>query len=76
MPIPQDPRAKINEELFRRYKDARSDWEIDARTDLDFYFGNHFSGNEIDELASRNQAAVPMDRVAPAVEKLKAMLTS
>jgi len=76
MPIPQDPRAKINEELFRRYKDARSQWEIEARTDLDFYFGNHFSGDEVDELASRNQAAVPMDRVAPAVEKLKAMLTS
>ena len=76
MPIPQDPRAQVNEELFRRYKDARSDWEIDARVDLDFYFGNHFSGDEVDDLASRNQAAVPMDRVAPAVEKLKAMLTS
>ena len=76
MQIQEDPRAKITRELYRSYRDARSDWDTEARKDIDFYYGNHFSDDEVDELESRNQAAVPMDRVGPAVEKLKAMLTS
>ena len=76
MQIQEDPRAKTTRELFRRYRDARSDWDTEARKDIDFFYGNHFSDDEVDELESRNQAAVPMDRVGPAVEKLKAMLTS
>ena len=76
MQIQEDPRAKTTRELYRRYRDARSDWDTEARKDIDFFYGNHFSDNEVDELESRNQSAVPMDRVGPAVEKLKAMLTS
>ena len=76
MQILEDPRAKTTRELYRRYRDARSEWDTEARKDIDFFYGNHFNDNEIDELESRNQAAVPMDRVGPAVEKLKAMLTS
>ena len=76
MQIEQDPRAKVSQELFERYRDARSSWDTEARTDIDFFYGNHFSEDEVDEMESRNQAAVPMDRVGPAVEKLKAMLTS
>ena len=71
-----DPRAKHNQELYRRWRDARSDWDTEARKDIDFYLGNHFSGDESEELKSRNQADVPMDRISPAVEKLKATLTS
>jgi len=76
MQIQEDPRAKITRELHQRYRDARSEWDTEARKDIDFFYGNHFSDNEVDELESRNQAAVPMDRVGPAVEKMKAMLTS
>lgn len=76
MQIPKDPRAKLTEELFDRYRNARSDWDTEARTDIDFFYGNHFTDNEVDELELRNQASVPMDRVGPAVEKMKAMLTS
>jgi len=76
MQIPEDPRAKLTKELFDRYRDARSGWDTEARTDIDFFYGNHFEDNEVDELEHRNQAAVPMDRVGPAVEKMKAMLTS
>ena len=71
-----DSRAKHNQELYRRWRDARSDWDTEARKDLDFYLGNHFSTDESEELKSRNQADVPMDRISPAVEKLKATLTS
>ena len=71
-----DNRALKNQELFDRYKNDREAWENDARQDLDFYLGNHFTQNESNELASRNQADVPMDRISPAVERLKSMLTS
>ena len=71
-----DNRALENQQLFDRYKDDRGAWELDARQDVDFYLGNHFSKSESQELASRNQADVPMDRISPAVERLKSMLTS
>ena len=76
MQIQEDPRAKLTRELFQRYKDARADWDTEARNDIDFFYGNHFSNDEVDDLENRNQAAVPMDRVGPAIEKLKAMLTA
>ena len=71
-----DPRAEYNQDLYRRWRDARADWDSEARKDVDFYLGNHFTSSESDELKSRNQADVPMDRISPAVEKLKATLTS
>tara|TARA_R100001129_G_scaffold186520_1_gene178611 strand:- start:2933 stop:4942 length:2010 start_codon:yes stop_codon:yes gene_type:complete len=76
MPIQEDPRAKLNKELFQKWRDAREDWDEDARGDLDFFLGNHFTTNEASDLASRNQADVPMDRISPAVDKLKSMLTA
>lgn len=76
MAIELHPDANHNQELFRRYSDARSIWETEARSDIDFYHGNHFTFEESDELQSRNQADVPMDRISPAIEKLKSVLTS
>ena len=72
----QDPRALQNEELYRQWRDARSEWDTEARKDIDFYLGNHFTNDESDELAQRNQADIPMDRVSSAIEKFKAVLTS
>ena len=66
-----DPKALYNEELFKRWRDSRDSWDSQARKDLDFYLGNHFTTDESDELQSRNQADIPMDRISPAVEKLK-----
>ena len=63
-------------ELWRRWSDARKEWETHAREDIDFYLGNHFTAEEMDELASRNQSAVPMDRLYSAVEQFKAIITS
>ncbi len=71
-----DPKALYNEELFKRWRDARDSWDSQARKDLDFYLGNHFSSDESDELQSRNQADIPMDRISPAVEKLKSFMTA
>ena len=69
----QDPRALYNDELYRQWRDSRSDWDTEARKDIDFYLGNHFTADESDELASRNQADIPMDRVSAAIEKFKAV---
>ena len=76
MAIEQHPLAKENQELHRRWRDARADWEIEARSDIDFYHGNHFTNAESEEMQSRNQADVPMDRISPAIEKLKSVLTA
>ena len=76
MALEQHPSAKENQELHRRWRDARSDWEIEARSDIDFYHGNHFTNAESEELQSRNQADVAMDRVSPAIEKLKSVITA
>ena len=74
--IEKDSRAEYNEQLFRDWRDARVDWEEEARKDIDFFLGNHFTSDESDELQSRNQADVPMDRTSAAVEKFKAVLTA
>ena len=39
----QDPRALYNDELYRQWRDSRSDWDTEARKDIDFYLGNHFT---------------------------------
>jgi len=71
-----DPRAEKSQELWQRWRDARSSWDTEARSDIDFYSGNHYTTNESDDLSSVNQAAVPMDRIGPAVEKLKSIITA
>ena len=76
MTLDTDKRAEYNRDLYRRWRNARSSWDTEARYDVDFYHGNHFTSEEVDELQSRNQADVPMDRIGPAIEKFKAVLTS
>ena len=63
-------------ELWRRWSDARKEWEDHAREDVDFYLGNHYTEQEQDELESRNQTTVPMDRIYSAIEQFKAIITS
>ena len=74
--IEKDKRAESIRELWRRWSDARKEWEDHAREDVDFYLGNHFSAAEADELASRNQSNIPLDRIYSAIEQFKAIITS
>ena len=74
--IKEDSRAKEIRETFDRWSNAREDWDVAAREDIDFYLGNHFSADEMDELSSRNQSAVPIDRLYSAIEQFKAIITS
>ena len=74
--IETDKRAEYTKELWRRWSDARKEWEDHAREDIDFYLGNQFSTSEADELASRNQSNIPLDRIYSAIEQFKAIITS
>jgi hypothetical protein len=74
--INEDIRVKEVRELFDRWQKARSDWDTAAREDIDFYLGNHFTASEVDELDSRNQSSMPMDRLYSAIEQFKAIITS
>jgi hypothetical protein len=76
MPLDTDKRAEFNQQLFRKWRDSRVSWDNDAREDIDFFLGNHFTSTESEDLQERNQGDTPMDRISPAVEKLKAMLTA
>ena len=72
----EDIRVKEIKELWRRWYDARKDWDIQAREDIDFYLGNHFSDQELADLAERNQSSMAMDRLYSAIEQFKAIMTS
>ena len=74
--IQEDIRVKEVRELWDRWSDARSDWDEQAREDIDFYLGNHFSDEEMTALAERNQSAMPIDRLYSAIEQFKAIITS
>ena len=74
--IPTDKRAERIQEVWRRWHDARKDWDLQAREDIDFYLGNQFSQQEMKELESRNQSSVPLDRLYSAIEQFKAIITS
>ena len=74
--IETDKRAEYTKDLWRRWSDARKEWEDHAREDIDFYLGNHFSPSEAEELSSRNQSNIPLDRIYSAIEQFKAIITS
>ena len=74
--IETDKRAEYTKDLWRRWSDARKEWEDHAREDIDFYLGNHFSPSEAEELSSRNQSNKPLDRIYSAIEQFKAIITS
>ena len=74
--IPEDKRTTDIKERWRRWFNARSDWDTQAREDIDFYLGNHYSSDEANTLAERNQSNTPMDRLYSAIEQFKAIMTS
>ena len=58
------------------WKDARSEWDVEARDSVDFFLGNHYSQEESDALRAVGQGDFVIDRVYAAIEKLKSLLTS
>ena len=74
--IPQNKVAEEIKERWQKWYDARADWDVQAREDIDFYLGNHFTDAEAQELAERNQMGLPIDRLYAAIEQFKAIITS
>ena len=74
--IEEDKRAEDIKERWKRWFDARSNWDEQAREDIDFYLGNHFTDAESRALAERNQMGLPIDRLYAAIEQFKAIITS
>ena len=44
--IPENNRTKELKERWRRWFNARSDWDTQAREDIDFYLGNHYTAED------------------------------
>ena len=62
-------KPQISRELFRRWSDARRQWEAEARNAVDFVLGNHYTAEESSALQAVGQADFVIDRVYAAVDK-------
>jgi hypothetical protein len=74
--VKEDQKARDNRSIFRKYADARRDWDVEARDGIDFTLGNHFTTEESDVLQSIGQADFTVDRIYAAIDKLKSLMTS
>tara|TARA_Y100000401_G_scaffold89367_1_gene74900 strand:+ start:2748 stop:4742 length:1995 start_codon:yes stop_codon:yes gene_type:complete len=74
--VKEDQKARDNRTIFRKYADARRDWDVEARDGIDFTLGNHFTTEESDILQSIGQADFTVDRIYAAIDKLKSLMTS
>lgn len=62
--------------LFRKYSKERESWAKHAQEDREFRLGKQWSKEQMDTLTARGQAPIVVNRIHPAVETAKAMLTS
>ena len=63
-------------QLFDKYSSKRDTWAAQAKEDKEFRLGRQWTAEQKETLESRGQAAIVINRVHPAVESAKAMLTS
>ena len=63
-------------ELFNTYSQNREIWAKHAKEDKEFRLGRQWTQEQEETLKSRGQALVTVNRIHPAVESAKAMLTS
>ena len=71
-------KKKVDEthELFKSYSNKREVWAEHAQEDKEFRLGRQWSKEQRIRLEERGQAAIVVNRIHPAVEAAKAMLTS
>ena len=63
-------------EVFDLYKNKRDIWESQAREDQEYRLGKQWSDEQEKTLKRRGQAPIVVNRIHPAVETAKAMLTA
>jgi len=68
----------VNEtlQLFDDYSSKRDNWAQQAKEDKEFRLGKQWTAKQREVLESRGQAPIVINRVHPAVESAKAMLTA
>ena len=68
----------VNEtlQLFDDYSNKRDNWAAQAKEDKEFRLGKQWTAKQREVLESRGQAPIVINRVHPAVESAKAMLTA
>jgi len=62
--------------LFKDYSKKRDSWAQQAKEDKEFRLGRQWTKEQAETLEARGQAAIVVNRIHPAVETAKAMLTS
>ena len=67
--------AKV-QELFRIYKNKRETWAQHAQEDREFRLGKQWSDEQVKVLESRGQSPIVINRIHPAVETAKALITA
>ena len=72
----QDPIVKETQDLLQEYSSARKDWIKNAVEDNEFRNGKQWSDKQIKTLRSRNQEALVVNVIHPAVEQAKALMTT
>jgi len=68
--------AEETKRLFDLYKRKREHWEIQAREDQEYRLGRQWTREQEETLKARGQAPIVVNRIHPAVETAKAMLTA
>ena len=62
--------------LFKDYSKKRDSWAQQAKEDKEFRLGRQWTKEQSEVLESRGQAPIVVNRIHPAVETAKAMLTA
>tara|TARA_R100001594_G_scaffold8446_8_gene21783 strand:- start:13520 stop:15856 length:2337 start_codon:yes stop_codon:yes gene_type:complete len=63
-------------DIWKKYAKHREEWAISAQEDREFRLGKQWSREQEETLKARGQAPIVVNRIHPAVETAKAMLTS
>ena len=68
----------VNEtiDIYQRYSKKRDTWAVEAKEDREFRLGKQWTTDQVETLKARGQAAIVVNRIHPAVETAKAMITA
>ena len=63
-------------DLFKTYSEKRETWAQHVQEDREFRFGKQWTKEQTDKLLARGQAPIVVNRIHPAVESAKALITT
>ena len=63
-------------DIFNRYNTKRETWATHVKEDREYRLGRQWTNAQIETLKARGQAPIVVNRIHPAVETAKAMLTA